>query len=917
MTADQVDAAQSRRVDAGNDVPAPSLRLRHPFVVARVGGVPTSLIDRPSDAVVARLLDEIETLDHKLNEPKGEITAQLEQLLPTLYEQGLGARLIQLKRDVFNGRPSRIHPDLRAALPAQLTTAIDEQIEIAQRKGDLGKFIDSAYRDEVDRRRNEMRAVWGNDNLRNGVLCSSPLLYDQLHKIFVTTSDLPSNKKVAHACDSLLAYAARSALKASPLSSLTLLWLGTWSEQGDDPTQIAVDRLSYRRVVTAKASALLHALEPVWSDLDILGTDFLLTINPTMRQIGQEIGWSQIYRSSYHHEKIWGHNPPEITVAVQSVAAIIRIFRSTRELVLSAAALIDGLASLEGDVLKRRQFVSKLLKLQFLVPAIERFDQEPLLPSLLGELRKMQTRGSEHLLASLENIAALIEPFESATEVQRPAIFRQLETLLKTLSSDAGVVLPARTLTPALFEDCYVDGPALKLNGSVLEPVMADLYSLLELAPALDFNQVMQSLIAEHFIERFGRNGLCENVPEFLNNVMDIYFGPESEIDFARMAHLHEQQKNSNVGRGLLEVRKLYYNLLTNASVEDGVIYLDRCCIDDITGHMPPAVKNRPLSQSFTGHVVHRQGDQPIFVLNQILPGASGLMSRFFNGASPAEVARVTNYLKLIAPTGRPVEIPAVFGFNANLHPMLLVEELEVPGISCGYEASSKIPIRDLTIRYCEHADRIVLQHDGQPIDPVYLGFMAPSLLPRRIRPLTMTTTQNKILYISRDLERLRGATPGQVTLLPRVMVGQVCISRKMHVFPLDQRPDPSIDDCAFFVAVRHWRKAWDLPQIAFWRLLPRYPDANTDGVPLSPQQGREVALAGQAEFDPTAFKPAFIDFDDPIHVRIFRRALSRNQFDLAIEEALPGPGDHDLMVGHERHLCELQFELSRQGRPI
>jgi hypothetical protein len=915
MSAAAAPGAMAGEADQAQDAPGRS--FLNPFVIARVGGEPAMLVTELGTPRTAAALEEADRLRVDLEARRTALCDGLEEVFRAAEDKRAGQRIIQLKRDIYNCRGVALHPDIVATVPESVLAPVAAFLDDARRLAAHRDGLAALYAGEVQAKREALRTAWGRDNLRASILFSSRFLHEQLSKLMSAAGALPGGKKVAHACDSLLSYAARASLKASPLSAFTLVWVGKWTPRGQKPARISADALPYRRDVDVKHAAVLHALEPVWASLDTLGDAFPLVLNPTARQEEGKLAFTQVYRSAYLHPRVWGHNGPEVAIGVsKSVALLFNIFRAAGGAALSGAELSAKLAAAEPDPAKARAFIAKLVDLQLLLPRIDRHEQEPLLPWLLGVLAGIAPERGVPLSALVRELQAAVALFESAPEAERGRASAEIERLLHALAAAAGANPPAQVFSPLVYEDCFVSNDRLELDADALGRARQDLSLLLDIVPALDFNHVMQSLLSRKFIERFGAGGVCEDARGFMQEVTRDYFGPESELDLGRMAKLHQDQIEFDVGRSLHEVRRKYFDQLAAAPGPDGVVRVDRDAVRDLAASFPDAVKARPLSQCFTGQFAMLGDGSETFVLNQTFPGGSNLMSRFFTELDEGELGELKAYMRRLAPTGDYAEVPAVYGFNANIHPRLADAEIQVPGFLTGRSDTRKLPLQQLTITHSPDHDRLVLRHGGKPLDPFYFGFLSPSLLPRTLRPLTITSTQNLIFYAPNEREKLRAAGGAEMVVSPRIMFGSICLARRRQIFPKALRPDFELDDCAFFEAVWRWRQQWDVPRRAYYRLLPDLV-GGAAGQHHSPRAMMMAMLEGQRQFDPTAFKPSYIDFDDPLYVRLFRRTLARNAFDLSVEEPLPGPDMHGLSVGGERHLCEYQIELSRLGRKI
>ncbi|MEL6831008.1 MAG: hypothetical protein AAFO63_12830, partial [Pseudomonadota bacterium] len=270
--------------------------LVHPVVVARVGGEPANLFGEYASCRTAKAIRAIDDRIDQLKHEATEVCAALEEQVPDIDDRKLSHRVIQLKRDLFNQRAVKLREDVARALPADLTNSVPYLLTKIRKAASQRDELVKTYADDVNQRREQVRQLFERDNLRLGILASNPLLYEKLKKLTGSSNPIPSGKKAAYPFDSLVSFASRSSLKSSPLSTFTIIWTGDWEGNGDDiEASSPANCLPYDRQVEVKHAALLHALEPIWSDIETLGDDFSLSMNPTLRRVGNELKWDQIY----------------------------------------------------------------------------------------------------------------------------------------------------------------------------------------------------------------------------------------------------------------------------------------------------------------------------------------------------------------------------------------------------------------------------------------------------------------------------------------------------------------------------------------------------------------------------------------------------------------------------------------------
>jgi hypothetical protein len=99
------------------------------------------------------------------------------------------------------------------------------------------------------------------------------------------------------------------------------------------------------------------------------------------------------------------------------------------------------------------------------------------------------------------------------------------------------------------------------------------------------------------------------------------------------------------------------------------------------------------------------------------------------------------------------------------------------------------------------------------------------------------------------------------------------------------------------------WRVRSGVPSRAFYRLVPS-PNANQV---MSPAELLMQRFLG------TRAKPAYVDFESPLHVRAFARAMRHGDAsEIVFEEVLPSPDDSMLVGLSGAQVAELVVEFDR-----
>ncbi|HYS68592.1 MAG TPA: lantibiotic dehydratase, partial [Gemmatimonadaceae bacterium] len=286
-------------------------------------------------------------------------------------------------------------------------------------------------------------------------------------------------------------------------------------------------------------------------------------------------------------------------------------------------------------------------------------------------------------------------------------------------------------------------------------------------------------------------------------------------------------------------------------------------------------------------------------------------------------------------------EICGDAAFNANLHPPLLPWEISYP---TGQHAGSaqQLLSADIVVRQDpenQHALLLVHAPTGRRVLPVDLGFMSVQLRPPLYQLLARFSPCGYFAFpLPQSLHVPIPGTPPQlkatnVLCRPRITYeGTVVLARRCWMvppgfFPIQTRDESDAD---FFVRVLRWRNLHGVPERAYVRVLPLFdtPETKQPAAALAADTANlqatepvvraeeseqhddvnheEDEVGGQREVSendapntgPNAVarhpsrdwrKPQFIDFANPLLVRLFARLTSGlKRFSVVLEECLP-----------------------------
>jgi hypothetical protein len=870
----------------------------HPLVALRVASGPANLIGH--DGRTAALLQELRLLQETLQDRADDLARRLECCVAEIDDIPLMRALIQVKRDVFNLRS--LSPAVLETVGAHVERSVADALSAMQQQ--ITKLRDGraamaqVYADEVAQGHEQLRRAWLQRRLNDGIAYSHPELFRELRLLFGSVKKPQERKKLRKLEDTLMQYLLRCVTKLSPLSSFTLMYVGNWENDGGCGIEVAFDD-SVRSIVEFKAALAKQLVQPLLAKYEFVRKHFALRLNPSIRMDGDLLVWRSIGPGNISSGRTWGTGESWVQVKLAPVIHCIHhIFAAAGGAALLADALIAAICQLAPKLPPKTVdgVVAELFNKGALVLDNTGFaEQQDPLPAIAALLERL---GNENARVHACAVEQRLRAFAKADANGRAALVDDVHRHVSDLAASLGVTLDAKVTNPAFFENCYLPRPKRMLSWASLQSFHSDLGVLLEMAPLLDVHQQVSSQMADFFVEQFGSEGRCLDPESFLRRFDERFrpghvfgrqpigsTGPVSEI--TRSLHAAIESFNALIGRAL--------HSDTDAS-------LDRAEITRILNMLAPEVRARSTSHCFLGQLSQREGEPTKLVINQILGGRSGMLSRFLESVGDQELEAVRRYLKDSSPHARFAALPGVFGFNANRHPRLADAEINVGPFPPGWTDTKKVPLDSLSMTYDPGQHSVCFRDaDDIPLDIWYQGFLVPLLMPQVQRTIALAATDGHI-NVAYSAIMGSGILAGDVvSVLPRVSLGNLVLLRHTYVFPTTFLPLADIEPLDFFVAFQEWHAKHGLPDAFFVRQLPLEvdPGANQSWWNLNPK----------------VMKPFYVRHDNPHLVRLLQKAMKKNKLSLFITEALPALDDHHVTVAGEGHVAEIQFELSRSVR--
>ncbi|WP_036555904.1 lantibiotic dehydratase [Nocardioides insulae] len=863
-----------------------------PELMVRVAGLPVETLAGLRCPQTLAWAERVLAEEVRLRAAAAALAEALGELVVRLEEKSERARLLRLRRDVFNLRMPGI-TDLEALL-GSLDTPLDDRLrdrvgdhlcEVA-RLDELRALGDSHLAAEGPASRAALRRLLAEPRLRAGLLLASPGLEAQIDAYVGASADAPA-KRARKVERSAVSYLSRSVAKPSPFSTFTGVALGQVAAPDTDP-QVPTEWTSSVRI---NVVALTRLGEAIAADPDRRGD---LPVRPAS-------GWGRDSDRVRYVRRSLRAGDTAATVTFDSARDQLFFLRRSDilEEILALADggpallhrdLVSGLATRLGAATQEcEQYVTALLELGLLqvpVLATNVHAVDPL-RSFRDALRELDRPWSRQLATALDHPVECLDDYPTATPARRRTLLAELRRGLGAAMTSLGAD-PQDLPNTLIYEDVRATRTPLPWSG---ESVADALRTLERVLPAFDLTRRHRLTLRGFFVARHGVGGRCEDllrlVHDFHEDIYDEYLSwvsRHSRVDDSgrlvddpnflgdrRVAALDRARRVFAEGLGRV--------LAEHPEAEEVEVGAD--LVDAVAAELVAE------SDGLTAHTHFLQpadGDQ--MVLNQVYGGLGFPFSRFTHCfAGDGLVERLRHRARALTPPG--TVLAEVTGgaatTNLNLHHRLTDHEIVCPGETSSAPPEQRIDLADLVVEHDPDLDRLVLRSRrlGVEVVPVYFGYLLPQALPAIARTLLLLSPSATLWFepwagVPGALESVR---------LPRLRMGPLVLARRSWTVSVRDLPAETGSSAEQFLAWQRWRARLGLPVRVFAR--------------VHPPEG----AAGRRP------KPQFLDLASELSLASFRGFLADPDSRVEITELLPDPDRATVRSGAGRHVAEYAVE--------
>ncbi|MFF5703280.1 lantibiotic dehydratase [Streptomyces sp. NPDC012794] len=493
----------------------------------------------------------------------------------------------------------------------------------------------------------------------------------------------------------------------------------------------------------------------------------------------------------------------------------------------------------------------------------------------------------------LRAIARMTADFAGTPAAGRPALLTGLSHRWTEALAAAGRPVPAVSAPLSVVSEDVVAPRPLALDGFLDATDHEALGEVTALAELFDLGHLLRRIVRDRFVARYGPGGRCPHPWEFGTDIADAWAAA------GRLAALGPAD-DLPTGTGVLaelraEAVAAVHGAPGGGPAAAAELVLPPELLAGLGDRLPDWALARPLSYAY---FLQRDPRHHLLCVNQVYGGWGRFTSRFLDALDPRATTEVSRQVRRgLGPGARAAQIRPVGGFNANLHPLLVPDEIGPD------RRWASLGEADLELVHDEADDqvRIRLRSTGELLDVLYPGFLSPVLLPRRLGAHLGDHPHGMVdlgPLVPRSILPAPGG--GRVTHTPRLRHRHVVLRRRRWLLPPDAvrelRAGLAAGGPVPAETAAHWRARLDLPEQLFLR----------PAAPAPTGRPAEDFLNGLSRP-----KPQFVDLGNALHLRCLAKWLSRHDDGALLEEALPAPGAQTAPA----RAVELVLEVYRAGR--
>ncbi|WP_293742232.1 lantibiotic dehydratase [uncultured Pedobacter sp.] len=856
-----------------------------PYSLVRYAGLHHQLFDQLQLKDAEHLLSSYQTHFDDKEKFKNRLCDALYPVINLQTDDKVRQQLINFKRQLFNNK--QIDPHSVSLLPQTLQHDFQLYLNKLQQLSLFKNECSLKFEEEQHIHQQKIQATAQLPELQNGLLLSSPLLYEQLSNF--TQKDVKSFKQKEHrTLFSLMRYLSRMTFKTSPFSSFTYTGLATLSAS-------EISETTHHRVCSRLKlnNAIFEYLKSILKRHPLLNEQLLIKLNITASIKKDKICFLSNINNIESFQQI---NAKGLQLLVYRQLNQ-RQSTSFKQLILRLYQDVDN-----ADYESIKIYVIKLVEAGMLEMSLgfsgmdEAWDSKLL---LFMESFKGVEPSAIPVITLFQNLQQYRNQYSSAGSFERYQILQEAEKQLNEvfcqLQQEAGLPFYSsaseKKITPEspeaekisihkfipyyfsarhiFYEDCFIT-EKLELPEQQIKDFVDKTNELISFLLPLDVMRKERKKMRDFFLAHYGDNETADLITFYRNYYFHVK-KPEKQ----------EQSLSTTDFRALKYWKDAVLKKLS--AIEDNDesrIHLDVNFFDGL-----PAASDLAKNAA-TGMFVQFGENENGFagVINALLPGMGKVSGRFLSLFDQKITKSIVKHNENLHHGAIKVELNDASTFNANIHPPLLAHELELPGGNNIYPLGKQFNISDLRINYDKENEVLRLYKEDTEfysydlsLESFYNRSNLYQLL-AHFNPDARVSLQPFIQLVDQFyLDRHRVPSPDLFTL-PRIVYAQNIILRrktwriKTSIIP---QQDQFETDFEYFIRLNNWLINSKIPREIFIFLRKRAYQTQSDD--------KREGLHDD-------YKPQYLSFHSPLFLAMFKKLLLRAGNYITLEEVFPKP---------------------------
>lgn len=698
----------------------------------------------------------------------------------------------------------------------------------------------------LDHCRQHLQEIAQNELLQNGLILSSPLLFEQL-PAYIQKPPSQHKHKEAKLEFSLLRYVTRMCFKTSPFSTFTYTGTMLLHDQASIPTTREIN--SHLKLNNHLFGYLLNILK--WHPL--LNEHLYISINTTAVEEAGKIKFLINYSNIESFQQI------NTSTILQLIPYYIHPKTTLHELISSLSTLTGITDSNEIKQYLLQLCATGYLELSTGISAIEENWSEALITFLQPIDEAIE------IIRMLQHLHTCKQQYEQMSPTTRFNTLQQAASVVNTtlLQLEQQAIFPTHKPDQQNFQATYF----LHQEFSARKIFYEDCYTTVpETLPATDVTPIIHKL--EQLLSRLSPADPKRTEREHMLNFFLKHYTPQAQIPLTTFYHDYYQHVKKQ-GKPTQQEEDPWITRLrqTLSSTE----YTIRLTADDF----PPATDNTQQSRAaFIQFFKDPITQESAAVINSLLPGLGKVNGRFLS-LFPADQTRAFNdYNDQLYPNHIKAEISDGSIFNANCHPPLLPYQVVLPGGNSAFPEANRIPVSNISVKLDLDTNTLALATNGQPLYAFDLCLEAISGRSNLYQLLSHFNPDNRpsLRIIFKLIDELHPPA-NDINIYPRITFEDTIVLRRrtweIRTASIPT-PQPAETNYHYYYRLHTWRTQHDLPPYTFLFLRKRH-------------KKQKAGLNDD-------YKPQFIHFQQPLLIELWKKLLQRAGEYIYLEEVLPDP---------------------------